>query len=230
MYYRVDGMAKYAANTPVPVKPFIQCEYAHAMGNSLGNFTDYWEVIRGNPKHFQGGFIWDFVDQALQDINQTGDTIYTYGGDYGKKLPSSNNFNNNGIFFTTRKPNPHAWEMKKVYQDIHSQLLGSNTLSIYNEKFFTDLSNVKLHWELLQDGKPVQTGTVDDVNVKPHEKRNITLPLTIPATGEVLLNLIYRSKEDHLLVPANHIVATEQLVIRKVSFPQLVSNCHYQIQ
>ena len=212
MYPTPESMVEYVRAYPQPVKPFIMCEYAHAMGNSMGNFTDYWDIIRGNPKHFQGGFIWDFVDQGLQKINAKGDTIFAYGGDYGPAgTPSDNNFLCNGIFYPNRNPNPHAWEMKKVYQNIHTKLVDQNTISIYNENFFKDISDVRLEWNLTVNGEVKQSGVLADVNVLPHARKEFKIALKPVVPGEAFLNVVYKQKADKLLVPKDFNVAEEQL-------------------
>jgi beta-galactosidase len=214
MYSTPENMKQYAATRTVTEKPFIMCEYSHAMGNSLGNFKDYWDLIRGNKHAFQGGFIWDFVDQGLLKITAKGDTIYAYGGDYGPaNVPSDNNFMCNGIFHPNRRPNPHAWEMKKVYQSIHTKWKGNNSIEIYNENFFTDLSNLKLVWELVVNGVRKQSGEVSSINVQPTQSTTITLPLQVTANGESFVNIAYRLKQAQPLVPAGHIVAEEQLAV-----------------
>ena len=145
MYASPASMAMYARNNPQAKKPFILCEYAHAMGNSLGNFKAYWDLIRENKSHFQGGFIWDFVDQGLQKINSRGDTIFAYGGDFGPaNVPSDNNSMSDGVFTSDRKPEPEAWQMKYIHQDIHTKLSANNGITVYNENFFRDLSYVSL--------------------------------------------------------------------------------------
>lgn len=217
MYSSPQSMLKYLKNNPEPKMPFIQCEYAHAMGNSMGNFKDYWDIIRGNKKHFQGGFIWDFVDQALLKVKPNGDTIYTYGGDYGPKgTPSDNNFLCNGIFFADRRPNPHAWEMKKVYQNILTEKATGNNIRIFNENFFSDLSNVRLIWEIQQDGNVIQSGKVENLSVLPQQVQEISLPYNLPAKGgEIFLNVYYHQKQARDLIPANHLIAMEQLLLSK---------------
>ncbi len=211
MYPTPTSMVEYAKKNLHPVKPFIMCEYAHAMGNSLGNFKDYWDIIRGNPKNFQGGFIWDFVDQGLQKITEKGDTIYAYGGDYGKDLPSDNNFMCNGLFYPNRNPNPHAWEMKKVYQNIHTTLVNPSTISVYNENFFKDLSDVTMEWNITVNGAVKQSGKVDKLDVKAHATAEFNLPAKPQPDGEVFLNVVYRQKSDHQLIPAGFTIADEQL-------------------
>jgi beta-galactosidase len=213
MYPYPSGMKEYAIKNLQPKKPFIMCEYAHAMGNSLGNFKDYWDIIRGNPRQFQGGFIWDFVDQGLQKITSSGDTIYAYGGDYGQNLPSDNNFMCNGLFYPNRNPNPHAWEMKKGYQNIHTTLINSNTILVYNENFFNDLSDIRLEWNITVNGKVKQSGKIEQLDVNPHSSQEIKLPVKTASEGEVFLNIVYKRKSDNLLIPAGHIVADEQLYL-----------------
>ena len=211
MYPSPTSMLEYARKNPHPKKPFIMCEYAHAMGNSLGNFTDYWDIIRGNPKVFQGGFIWDFVDQGLLKVTEKGDTIFAYGGDYGKDLPSDNNFMNNGIFYPNRNPNPHAWEMKKVYQNVHTTLVNPTTISVYNENFFQDLSDIGLEWSVTVNGVVKQFGKVDKLDVRAHASAEIKLPVKLQTEGEAFLNIVYKQKVGKLLIPAGAVVADEQL-------------------
>lgn len=214
MYSMPDKMLAYAKNNPQPVKPYIMCEYAHAMGNSLGNFKDYWDIIRGNPKQFQGGFIWDFVDQSLIKITEKGDTIFAYGGDYGPAgTPSDNNFLDNGLFSPLRKPNPHAWEMKKGYQNIHTTLVNSNTISIYNENFFVDLSDVRMEWMVTVNNDLIHLGEIVNLRVPPHTTKEFTLPIGELKAGEAFLDVVYLQKMDKLLVPKDHVVAEEQLAL-----------------
>jgi beta-galactosidase len=214
MYPLPSSMIEFAKNNPHQSKPFIMCEYAHAMGNSLGNFKDYWDIIRGYPNNFQGGFIWDFVDQGLRKITPKGDTIFAYGGDYGPKgTPSDNNFLCNGLFYPNRNPNPEAWEMKKVYQNIHTTLVNPNTISIYNENFFTDLSYVRMEWNVTVNGEIKQKGILEDVNVLPHSTKEFTIPVKLVPKGEEFLNVVYKQKEENLLVPKDHIVAEEQMLL-----------------
>jgi len=212
MYPSPAGLLSYAKNNPHPDRPFIMCEYAHAMGNSLGNFKDYWDIIRTNKHAFQGGFIWDFVDQCFQKVNAKGDTVYTYGGDYEPKEAITDwNYAAKGIFYANRTPYPHAWEMKKVYQNIHSSIDRNNRLKVFNEKFFTSLSNVRLNWEEIVNGEKVQNGKIENLNVSPQDSAIITVPYKTGFKGEAFLNLTYSLKSPEPLVPQGHIVATEQL-------------------
>lgn len=220
MYASPSAMKNYAMKNPKPQRPFIQCEYAHAMGNSLGNFKEYWDIIRANKGIFQGGFIWDFVDQCFVKINNKGDTVYTYGGDYEPKEAITDwNYASKGIFYADRTPYPHAWEMKKVYQDIHSSLLGDQRIKIYNERFFTGLENVELQWDLIVNGKKVQSGLVKSLHVSPQQFTSLAIPYQTATQGEKFLNLTYRLKEAEPLLPKGHIVATEQLSLGGVFKP-----------
>ncbi|MNK09195.1 Beta-galactosidase [compost metagenome] len=221
MYASPSAMKNYAARNPKPQRPFIQCEYAHAMGNSLGNFKDYWDIIRANKGIFQGGYIWDFVDQCFIKVNAKGDTVYTYGGDYEPREAITDwNYASKGIFYANRTPYPHAWEMKKVYQDIHSSLLNEKKIQIYNERFFTGLENVELQWELIVDGKKVQSGLIKHLNVLPQQSDVLSIPFKTDVRGEKFLNLTYRLKKAEPLLPMGHIIATEQLSLGGVFQPQ----------
>ena len=222
-YPSPESLEDYAKNNPHPERPRIICEYAHAMGNSMGNFKDYWDIIRAYPDALQGGFIWDFADQALTKITSNGDTIFAYGGDYGPPgVPSSSNYFCNGVFNPDRKPNPHAWEMKKVYQSIHAKLTSEDRISVYNENFFKDLSDIEMEWEVITGGICSQRGRLDDVNVLPHETGEFTLPLEPLATGEAFLNLRFKQKKASSLIPSGYIVAEEQLPLSEYSISSLI--------
>ncbi|AVR47563.1 beta-galactosidase [Christiangramia fulva] len=214
MYPTPQEMADFYLNNPSPKRPYIMCEYAHAMGNSVGNLKEYWDFIRGH-KHFQGGFIWDMIDQSLYKTLKDGTKILAYGGDFGpENVPSANNFLNNGIFSPERHPNPHSWEVKHVYQDIHTSLKDpSGVISIYNEHFFKDLSEVVLHWELSVDGKIQQKGSISNLKVKPQDTVEITLPLALPKQKfqEAFLTTTYNLKKDSELLKKGFPVATDQL-------------------
>lgn len=196
-------------------RPLIMCEYAHAMGNSMGNFKDYWDLIRKNQPILQGGFIWDMIDQALYKINANGDTIYAYGGDYGpSNVPSDRNFLCNGVFHPDRTPNPHAFEMRKVYQNILTTLIDSKpTIEVYNENFFKTLDNVKLEWSLQVDGKIVKTGVITNLIIEPRQAKQVAIPVKIPQNNnqESFLNLSYKLIKPEPLLDANFEIVGEQL-------------------
>ena len=181
-------------------KPLIQCEYNHTMGNSSGGLKEYWELIRKYPK-YQGGYIWDYVDQALHrkpnakmltasldELNRVANLSYpelnkidyTYGGDYNNYDPSDNNFNCNGIIGPDRQLNPHAYEVAYQYQNIwvkaKDDLAETKTIEVYNENFFRDLSNYQLEWQLMVDGNPAQQGVIADLDVTPQQTKDYTIP------------------------------------------------------
>ena len=212
MYAGYKRSEEYASD-PASVKPLIQCEYAHAMGNSEGGFDKYWEIIRKYPK-YQGGYIWDFVDQSIRWKDSKGRTIWAYGGDFNKTDPSDQNFCDNGLISPDRVPNPHAYEVKRVYQDIHTSLDKSGRLAVYNEKFFTGLDNVEMRWKLLRNGRPVRTGVVTDLNVAPQQTALVNVDYgRICKCGEWLLNVDYAIKNAEGLLPAGYVVAQGQLVL-----------------
>ena len=227
MYYSHDGCDKYSKDDKF-TRPLIQCEYNHTMGNSSGGLKEYWDMVRKYPK-FQGGYIWDFVDQALHrnpvkpmsvkdnlTYAQYNKIKYTYGGDYNDYDPSDNNFNCNGVIGPDRQLNPHAYEVAYEYQNIWAEAvnLQAGKISVYNEHFFRNLANYQLVWTLLQDGKAVQNGTVDKLDVAPQQKTTLTLPYQIPAEGEVLLNIEFRLKKAEPLLDAGQMVAYRQLEVR----------------
>ncbi len=216
MYRTPAACEKYALSTaPEDQKPLIQCEYNHTMGNSGGGLKDYWELVRKYPK-FQGGFIWDFVDQALHGKDANGVSIYKYGGDYNNYDGSDNNFNCNGIIGPDRQLNPHAYEVAYQYQNIWAEPvdLKAGKISVHNEYFFRDLSNYKLVWTMTEDGKAVQTGEVNDLKVAPQQTVEYTLPYNAQAfKGELLLNLSFVLKTAEPLMKAGQEVAYRQLHI-----------------
>lgn len=216
MYSSLETMEKWAQNKDK--RPMIMCEYAHAMGNSQGGFKEYWDMIRKYPK-LQGGFIWDYVDQAFRGYTEKGDMIYTYGGDYGKYHGSDNNFNCNGLISPDRVPNPHMYEVKKVYQSVWTTPVDikNGKVNVYNENFFVDLSDCYMEWQLVSDGEVVLQGVVNDLNVQPQETRPFTLGYRqgdLPEGREVLLNVAYKLKKAKQLLEAGYIVAQDQLTVK----------------
>ena len=149
MYYDYNGMEKYGQRTDA-TKPLIQCEYAHAMGNSQGGFKEYWDLIRKYP-NLQGGFIWDFVDQSCRWKGKDGVMIYAYGGDFNRFDASDNNFCDNGLISPDRVPNPHMYEVGHFYQNIWTTPadLSKGEVNVFNENFFRDLSAYYMEWQVL---------------------------------------------------------------------------------
>ncbi len=199
-----------------PDRPLIQCEYAHAMGNSIGGFKEYWDLIRKYP-NYQGGFIWDFVDQGQRKIGRNGAMIYAYGGDWNPYDASDLNFCDNGLVSPDRVLNPHMYEVAYQQQNIWSALgEDKRSVEVYNEFFFRNLSNYYMEWEVLCDGNAVESGIIYDLNVEPQGRRSIAVPYSeIPGEGEILLNVKYKSKKKESLVKPGSVVAYDQFILRK---------------
>ena len=217
MYADYKWVESYGKRTDV-TKPMIQCEYAHAMGNSEGGFKEYWDLFRKYP-NLQGGFIWDFVDQSPRWKGKNGAEIYAYGGDFNRFDASDINFCDNGLISPDRVPNPHMYEVGRVLQNIHTSAAGNaKEFNVYNENFFTNLDNVELRWELLRDGKVVRTGSVDKLDVAPQATAKIDVDYgSLEPAGEYLLNFAYTLKSaDGVLAPAPRLPAS-----RLLSLPQL---------
>ena len=222
MYRGYEACKTYCENESMN-KPMIQCEYAHAMGNSEGGFKEYWDLIRKYPK-YQGGFIWDFVDQSPRWTGKNGKMIYAYGGDFNRFDASDVNFCNNGLISPDRVPNPHMYEVGYFYQNIWTTPadLKNGEINIYNENFFRDLSAYYLEWEVLKGGKVIRTGRVDQLNVASQQTVKVKLDLgkTCQCT-EWLLNVSYKLKNREGLLPAGHVVAKDQLTLNPYKAPSM---------
>lgn len=217
MYLSQKGAKDYAAD-PAKRKPLIQCEYSHAMGNSSGGFKEYWDLVRQYPR-YQGGYIWDFADQALR----VAPNKYRYGGDYDPTDPSDNNFNCNGVFMPDRTPSPQAYEVKHQQQNIWSRAidLKAGRISVFNENFFRPLDNIGLHWQLMHDGTVAQEGDINiaALDIQPHKEATVTIPYQLyDLDGEVILNLSYRLTDDEPMLKAGHEVACQQLRISDYNY------------
>lgn len=217
MYLWYEACEKYA--TSKPDKPLIQCEYAHAMGNSEGGFKEYWELIRKYPS-YQGGFIWDFVDQSLHKKNAKGQTIYAYAGDYNNYDSSDDqNFCDNGLISPDRVPNPHAYEVRYFYQNLWVKGVdpAAGKISVLNENFFVSTQNYLLHWEVTRNGELISSGVAPLPDIAPQATAEIKLPYTLPAcsaTDELLLNVSFRLKSTEGLLAAGTEIAYGQLTVK----------------
>ena len=223
MYPSQKWCEQYAmSQKPEDQKPLILCEYSHAMGNSCGGFKEYWDLVRRHLK-FQGGFIWDFVDQALHGKDAQGRDIYTYGGDYNTYDASDNNFNCNGLVSPDRKPNPHLYEVGYFYQNVWATLIGEENgqtkVRVRNEFFFKNLDNVKLVWTLMVGGVPTKTGEIAQLDVQPKEFKDVLIPVDLSAAyeGEPMLNIDFVLKNAEPLMEAGQTIAYEQLKVNKFS-------------
>ena len=222
MYLGYKGCIDYCEDVN-KTKPLIQCEYAHAMGNSQGGFKEYWDIVRQYPK-FQGGFIWDFVDQSCRWTGKNGKMIYAYGGDFNRFDASDVNFCNNGLISPDRVPNPHMYEVGYIYQNIWATAgdLSKGEIKIYNENFFRGLKAYRLNWQLLRNGKVIRTGIVDDLNVNPQQTVTLKLDLgKMCKSAEWLLNITFEQKKREGVLPAGHVVAKSQLELNGYKAPDM---------
>lgn len=213
MYMGLGGMENYAKN--YNDRPLIQCEYAHAMGNSVGNFKEYWDLIRKYP-NLQGGFIWDWTDQGLYAEEEDGTPYWAYGGDFNAAhIPNNLNFCANGLVDADRKPHPGLYEVKKVLQDIwvSADDLASGQFTVRNEYFFRDLSNFHLLWSVEADGKEILSGRLDDINVAAQQERKIAIDyssISAEAGVQYYINFSIKTTAAEGLVPENTELANEQ--------------------
>lgn len=201
--------------------PNIQSEYAHIMGNSLGNFQDYWDVVENNPK-LQGGFIWEWIDQSIDTV-KNGKRIKAYGGDFPLEGPvdenlSDNNFCVKGVVTAYREITPMALEMKKVYQNIKTKLVGNNTIAIKNGFFFKNLDNVAMRWVLQENGVAKESGVVNTIALRPQEESNFKLAIkTIQKSDkEYQLNVYFSLKTEEPFLPKGYEIAVDQLELKTV--------------
>ena len=221
MYMRPDDCEKYV--TENPTKPLIQCEYAHSMGNSMGCLSDYWKLIRRYPA-YQGGFIWDFVDQAIARKETDGSVVYTFGGSYNSYDPSDNNFNCNGFVAADRSFHPAAWEVWHEYRNILTIPVNpaEGVFEVFNENFFTDLEDYTIEWTLTSNGRAIAAGHTDCPVVEPQGRAGITLPYAAALKGAgsdaVFVTVSYIRKTAAPLLQAGHRAASEQFEIVPVDF------------
>jgi len=242
MYYGYEGCEAYSKNDNP--RPLIQCEYAHAMGNSMGGFKEYWDLVRKYPK-YQGGYIWDFVDQGMRDKSPvTGREIFTYGGDYGKYPASDYNFNCNGIIAPDRRLNPHAYEVGYYYQNVWVKAvdLKEGKFEVYNENFFRTLDDLELQWFVggageshhSKTGRPAgmtfgHGGTIDISGIQPQQRKVIAdeklAQVIKKVTGhhgdnEIFVNFYFKSKNGAPLIEKGQVLAKQQFCVNAYDFPK----------
>jgi beta-galactosidase len=196
-------------------RPLILCEYSHAMGNSMGNFKDYWVIIEKYPQ-LQGGFIWDWVDQGLADKNEKGE-FYAYGGDYGPEgTPSDGNFLINGVVFPDRSLKPHSLEVKHVYQNVgfQSDNIKDGLVTITNKFFFTNLLKYTFSYEITANGKVVKNGNLPNLDIAPGQSKTVKVDLKgikAKAGVEYFITLSAKTRKAEHLLPAGWEIASEQI-------------------
>ena len=247
MYMGYEDCEKYA-QTDNP-RPLIQCEYAHAMGNSMGGFKEYWDIIRKYPK-YQGGYIWDFVDQGLRDKSKiTGKEIFTFGGDYGRYPATDHNFNCNGIIAPDRRLNPHAHEVQYYYQNVWvtDKGLKEGRFEVYNENFFKTLDDLELEWFVggASAGKAHNHGgarpegmtfghggKIDICGIAPQQRKVITdeaMKQTIERVlghhgdMEIFVIFQFKSKEAQPLIDKGQVMARQQFALNSYQYPELTA-------
>ena len=213
MYPGMDYMKGYGADLS-KTRPFIMCEYSHAMGNSNGNFQEYFDIIRSH-KNMQGGFIWDWVDQGMKTTTTDGRTFFAYGGDLGGYyLQNDENFCSNGLVAADRTPHPGVFEVKKVYAKIifSAKDISKGLLTVQNIYDFTNLDQFDFKWELFRNGGKITEGTFD-LNIAPHQQKDITLKIPNYKSqegSEYFVNVYANTKDSTELIPAGYEIAREQ--------------------
>jgi len=215
MYPRVENIVDLATKE-IDNRPVVMCEYAHAMGNSVGNLKEYWDAIR-STRRLIGGFIWDWVDQGLRKKTTGGVEFWAYGGDYGD-IPNDDNFLCNGIVQPDRKPNPSLYEVKKVYQYVKVEpvKLVNGRVRIHNKYDFVSLDFVDILWELTADGELLQRGKMPGMLLAPKQAQEVTIPFSKPilkAGAEYRLKIIFALAEDALWAESGHVVAWDQFKV-----------------
>ena len=225
MYYDYGDCEKYASQPQD--RPLIQCEYAHAMGNSMGGFKDYWDLVRKYPL-YQGGCIWDFVDQALRwpvsRADGATDHVFVFGGDFNDYDPSDASFNCNGIIAADRTLHPHAYEVAYQYRSILTSATPeearAGVVKVYNENFFISLDRYVMDWEIVADGRTMLVGSVRNLSVAPQQTETVELGYTeddlADYEGDLYLNVHYYLKKRDGVLPAGFEVAYDQILIADV--------------
>ena len=222
MYPHVNSIVEYAEQAQ-PEKPYLMCEYAHAMGNAVGNLKEYWEAIEKYPILI-GGCIWDWVDQGLRKKDARGKSFFAYGGDFGDE-PNDGNFCINGLIFPDRKISPKLWEVKKIYQyiSVTPEELLAGRVKVHNKYCFTNLNQFNVVWTVSEDGQMIQEGTLTPLEIKPGQSQIIQIPIEKPVLtpgAEYWLKLSFRLREDEIWAKQGHEVAWEQLQLPFVAPPK----------
>lgn len=213
MYPSIEYMKEYASRKDV-TRPFIMCEYAHAMGNSTGNFQEYFDIIRSSPQ-MQGGFIWDWVDQGLLRTDENGQKYWAYGGDFGAQhYDNDDNFCINGLVNPDRTPHPGINEVKKVYQDIRfSGNPAQGKITVENHFINSDLSNYDFNWRLLRNGEVAETGTLTGINAAPGQNIEVKVPALksdINDGAEYYFQIFANVRNGNDIIPSGHEQAREE--------------------
>ena len=218
MYPDMNDFRRYAERTDMR-KPYIMCEFAHAMGNSVGNLREFFDIMEGHP-HMQGGFIWDWVDQGIDAVGRDGRHYWAYGGDFGAWMyPHDENFCCNGVVSPDRTPHPALYEVKKVYQDIEFELLDSGKLRVYNNHLYNNLEDYIILYEVLCEGCIILREEMPVVVCEAGSSVDVVLDSWAQNKGrEYMLNIYALQREERTLIPQRHIVASEQIVLSDYTY------------
>ena len=212
MYANLEDL-ETLAKSPYISRPIMECEYAHAMGNSLGNFQEYWDLMHSYP-NLIGGFIWDWIDQGILKTDENGKEFFAYGGDFGD-TPNDNNFCMNGVIASDRTPKPQTWEAKYVMQPVQITAvdLKNGLIRILNHFNFANLNEYKVRWTLSEDATEIQSGTLEGLSLNPGANKVVKIPfkeISPKANTEYWLRISVRLKEDKNWAKAGHELAKQQ--------------------
>ncbi|WP_411846881.1 glycoside hydrolase family 2 TIM barrel-domain containing protein [Roseibacillus persicicus] len=193
-------------------RPIIPCEYSHAMGNSLGNFAEYWELIRSEPR-LVGGFVWDYRDQGVWKKNEKGESFLAYGGDFGD-TPNTKNFCINGIVDSEGNAKPATWELKKAHQPVTVSWKDPSTMEVENRHFFSTLDHLEATIEHLADGVVFSSQKIDLPRIEPGAKATLPSPEPLSeGTGEIVARVTWSLKAPTSWAPAGHLIAFDEAVL-----------------
>ncbi|RKR12203.1 beta-galactosidase [Maribacter vaceletii] len=220
MYPEIYQLEAMASSKHID-RPIIMCEYAHAMGNSIGGLGEYWDLINAKP-NLIGGFIWDMIDQGLEATNDKGEKYYAYGGDFGD-IPNDKNFCINGVFTPDRKPNPHAWECKYIFQpfSFKDSDIKNGKVTAINHLNFTDLSAYEVRWTLSENGKQLQSGILKDINVKAAGSNTLVIPfkkVKYKQESEYWVKISVHEKGNRFWAEKGFEVAKDQILLKPRKF------------
>ena len=226
MYPAIERIEQWSRNI-YDERPFIMCEFSHAMGNSNGSLADYFHAFDTLPG-VQGGFIWEWLDHGIAQTDKNGKKYWAYGGDFGD-TPNDINFCTDGLIWPDRTPHPGLYEYKYLAQPVTAKLCGRNshTIEVFNRRYFTDISDLELKWSCECDGKIVSSGTVSSVDCAPRSRTIVTLPVdsgVTPSGARLFLRLVWKSKAPTLWADAGFSVAHDTFEIAPVKISPVESH------
>ncbi len=233
MYRSIDDVRKYVQRKDV-YRPFILCEYVHAMGNSVGGLYDYWQLFESEPLA-QGGCVWDWVDQAFAEVDENGKWYWAYGGDYGQNMPSDGSFCCNGLVNAAREAHPHLFEVRKVYQYIKTNLVNEKRMefSVKNWHDFTNLKDFTMHWKVCDEHNNILNSGKQILNCAAHKTTTFSLPKPQFPTNakELFLNITWTPNKPKLYEASQTIVAYDQFILKNKTWkaPNEITICKWEI-